>query len=95
MTVPRFLLALIMLYVLVFQFNVSEIGSFFSSQYGGAPWSWDKFVDLRQARLAGRLHRDLRRPRLQHARDARQPARHAQRAICRDGARQGPERKRR
>ena len=25
---------------------MQEIGSFFSSRYGGAPWSWDKFVDL-------------------------------------------------
>jgi peptide/nickel transport system permease protein len=25
---------------------VQEIGSFFSARYGGAPWSWDKFVDL-------------------------------------------------
>jgi peptide/nickel transport system permease protein len=46
MTVPRFLMALIMVYVLVFHFNVSEIGSFFSPRYGGAPWSWGKFVDL-------------------------------------------------
>jgi peptide/nickel transport system permease protein len=46
MTVPRFLMALIMVYILVFHFNVSEIGNFFSSRYGGAPWSWDKFVDL-------------------------------------------------
>ncbi len=46
MTVPRFLMALIMVYLLVFQFNMSEIGNFFSSRYGGAPWSWDKFVDL-------------------------------------------------
>ena len=46
MTVPRFLMALIIVYLLVFQFNVSEIGSFFSPQYGGAPWSWGKFVDL-------------------------------------------------
>ena len=30
MTVPRFLMALIIVYLLVFQFNVSEIGSFFS-----------------------------------------------------------------
>ncbi|TIW92470.1 MAG: ABC transporter permease, partial [Mesorhizobium sp.] len=35
MTVPRFLMALIIVYLLVFQFNVSEIGSFFSPQYGG------------------------------------------------------------
>ena len=46
MTVPRFLLALIIIYILAFRMNVQEIGSFFSSRYGGAPWSWDKFVDL-------------------------------------------------
>ncbi|TIW50337.1 MAG: ABC transporter permease subunit, partial [Mesorhizobium sp.] len=46
MTVPRFLMALIIVYLLVFQLNVSEIGSFFSPEYGGAPWSWAKFVDL-------------------------------------------------
>ena len=46
MTVPRFLMALIIVYLMVFHFNVSEIGSFFSPQYGGAPWSWGKFVDL-------------------------------------------------
>lgn len=46
MTVPRFLLALIIIYFLAFRLNVQEIGSFFSSKYGGAPWSWDKFVDL-------------------------------------------------
>jgi peptide/nickel transport system permease protein len=46
MTVPRFLLALIIIYILAFKLNVQELGSFFSSRYGGAPWSWDKFVDL-------------------------------------------------
>jgi peptide/nickel transport system permease protein len=46
MTIPRFLMALIIIYVLAFKLNVQEIGSFFSAQYGGAPWSWDKFVDL-------------------------------------------------
>lgn len=46
MTVPRFLLALIIIYILAFRLNVQEIGSFFSSRYGGTPWSWDKFVDL-------------------------------------------------
>ena len=46
MTIPRFLLAIIIIYVLAFQLNVQEIGSFFSAKYGGAPWSWDKFVDL-------------------------------------------------
>jgi peptide/nickel transport system permease protein len=46
MTIPRFLLALIIIYILAFKLNVQEIGSFFSAKYGGAPWSWDKFVDL-------------------------------------------------
>ena len=46
MTVPRFLLALIIIYILAFRLNVQEIGSFFSSRYGGAPWSWEKFMDL-------------------------------------------------
>ncbi|WP_332303058.1 ABC transporter permease [Rhizobium sp. GR12] len=46
MTIPRFLMALILVYLMVFHFDVSEIGSFFSPQYGGAPWSWAKFVDL-------------------------------------------------
>ncbi|MEO6014768.1 MAG: ABC transporter permease [Devosia sp.] len=46
MTVPRFLLALIIIYILAFKMNVTDIGSFFSTKYGGAPWSWDKFVDL-------------------------------------------------
>ena len=35
MTIPRFLLALMILYVLAFKLNVQEIGSFYSSQYGG------------------------------------------------------------
>ncbi|MBU2531829.1 MAG: ABC transporter permease [Alphaproteobacteria bacterium] len=48
MTIPRFLLAIIIIYVLAFQLNVQEIGSFFSARYGGAPWSWAKFVDLVQ-----------------------------------------------
>ena len=46
MTIPRFLLALIIIYILAFRLNVQEIGSFFSTKYGGAPWSLDKFVDL-------------------------------------------------
>lgn len=48
MTVPRFLMALIIIYVLVFKLNVQEIGSFFSAKYGGAPWSFAKFWDLIQ-----------------------------------------------
>jgi len=48
MTVPRFLMALVIVYILVFHFDVSEINSFFSPRYGGAPWSWGKFVNLVQ-----------------------------------------------
>lgn len=48
MTIPRFLMALIILYVLAFKLNVQELGSFYSSKYGGAPWSWGKFVNLLQ-----------------------------------------------
>lgn len=46
MTVPRFLLAIIIMYILVFRLGVQEIGSFNAVKYGGQPWSWDKFVDL-------------------------------------------------
>ena len=48
MTIPRFLLALIILYLIVFKLNVQEIGAFFSPKYSMAPWSWDKFVNLVQ-----------------------------------------------
>ncbi|HWJ72968.1 MAG TPA: ABC transporter permease [Kaistia sp.] len=45
-TIPRFLIAIVLVYFMAFRFNVQEIGSFFSPQFGGAPWSWAKFVDL-------------------------------------------------
>lgn len=48
MTVPRFLLALVILYILAFRLNAQNFGTFFSPQYSGAPWSWEKFVDLVQ-----------------------------------------------
>jgi len=48
MTVPRFLLALIIIYFLAFRLNVQEIGSFNSSYWGGQPWGWGRFVDLVQ-----------------------------------------------
>jgi peptide/nickel transport system permease protein len=46
MTVPRFLLAIIILYFLAFRLNSQNFGTFFSVQFSGAPWSWAKFVDL-------------------------------------------------
>ncbi|MCF1480788.1 ABC transporter permease [Agrobacterium vitis] len=48
MTVPRFLMALIIVYIMVFHFNATEINSFNSAKYGGAPWSFAKFLDLLQ-----------------------------------------------
>ena len=94
MTVPRFLMALIILYILAFKLNVQEIGSFFSPKYGGAPWSWDKFVDLVKHVWPVVAIATLRRARLQHAGHARQPARHAERPVRRDRPRQGADRAR-
>ncbi len=48
MTVPRFLLAIIILYFLAFRLNAQNFGTFFSPQFSAAPWSWAKFVDLVQ-----------------------------------------------
>ncbi|NCO87174.1 MAG: ABC transporter permease [Rhodobacterales bacterium] len=50
MTIPRFLLALIILYVLAFKLNVQELGSFYSSRYGGQPY-WLGFLDFNWAKL--------------------------------------------
>lgn len=47
-TVPRFLIALILIYLLAFHWDVREIGSFFSPRYSAAPWSIEKFLDLVQ-----------------------------------------------
>jgi len=55
MTIPRFLFALIILYVLAYKLNVQEIGSFYSSKFGGQPmwlgwfqFNWAKFWNLIQ-----------------------------------------------
>jgi peptide/nickel transport system permease protein len=45
-SVPRFALALIILYLLVFQFGRPSISGFFSPEYVIAPWSWGRVVDL-------------------------------------------------
>src|SRR5258708_11971175 len=45
-SVPRFSLAIIILFLLVFTFNQGSIASFFSNQYVFAPWSFDRVVDL-------------------------------------------------
>jgi peptide/nickel transport system permease protein len=50
MTVPRFLLALILLYILAFKLNVQELGSFYSTRYGGQPY-WEGFLDFNWGKL--------------------------------------------
>ncbi len=47
-SVPRFSIALVILYVLVFDFKQPSIVSFFSPQYVMAPWSWGRVVDMFQ-----------------------------------------------
>jgi peptide/nickel transport system permease protein len=47
-SVPRFWIALVIVYILVFTFNQHHITSFFSPEYVVAPWSWAKFVNLIQ-----------------------------------------------
>lgn len=54
MTVPRFLLALIILYILAYKLNVQEIGSFYSSKFGGQPY-WLGFLDFNWAKLGNLL----------------------------------------
>ncbi len=43
---PRFALALILAYLLVFQFGQTHVSSFFSPQYALEPWSWEKLWDF-------------------------------------------------
>ncbi len=50
MTVPRFLMALIILYLLAYKFNVQEIGSFYSSKFGGQVF-WLGWFDFNWAKL--------------------------------------------
>ncbi len=50
MTIPRFLLALIILYVLAYKLNVQEIGSFYSSKFGGQAY-WLGLLDFNWAKL--------------------------------------------
>ena len=50
MTIPRFLLALVILYLLAYKLNVQEIGSFYSSRYGGQPY-WQGFLDFNWGKL--------------------------------------------
>ena len=51
MTVPRFLLALIILYVLAFKLNVQELGSFYSTRYGGESYFPDGIFSFNFAKF--------------------------------------------
>jgi peptide/nickel transport system permease protein len=50
MTVPRFLMALVILYLLAYKFDVQEIGSFYSSKFGGQVF-WLGWFDFNWAKL--------------------------------------------
>ncbi len=45
-SVPRFSIALIIMYLLVFVFDQKHVSSLYSPEYVIAAWSWGKFVDL-------------------------------------------------
>jgi len=45
-SVPRFWIALVIIYLLVFTFNQQHVSSFNSPQYVLAPWSWPKLMDF-------------------------------------------------
>jgi len=45
-SIPRFFIALVILYVLVFTFRQHHLTSFFSPEFAVAPWSFDKVLDL-------------------------------------------------
>jgi len=45
-SVPRFSLAIIILYLMVFTFKLPSIVSFFSPEYVVAPWTWGRVVDM-------------------------------------------------
>jgi peptide/nickel transport system permease protein len=47
-SVPRFFIALVIMYMLVFVFKQHHVTSFYSPEYAVAPWSWAKLVDLAQ-----------------------------------------------
>lgn len=45
-SVPRFSIAIILLYILVIKFDQPSIASFFSPKYVTAPWTWDRVMDM-------------------------------------------------
>ena len=45
-SMPRFSIAIIIMYVMVIVFKQPSLANFFSPEYVFAPWSWDKVVDM-------------------------------------------------
>jgi len=45
LSIPEFFLALVLMYT-VLRLGGTAVGGLFSPQFIGAPWSWEKFVDL-------------------------------------------------
>ncbi len=45
-SLPRFWIALVIIYTLVFTFGQKHVSSFFSPEYVLAPWSWGKLLDF-------------------------------------------------
>jgi peptide/nickel transport system permease protein len=45
-SIPRFFMALVVMYLLVFTFKQQHVTSFFAPEFAVAPWSWAKVVDL-------------------------------------------------
>lgn len=45
-SIPRFFIALVIMYTLVFVFGQHHVTSFYSPEFAVAPWSWGKFLDL-------------------------------------------------
>lgn len=45
-SIPRFFMALVLMYAMVIEWNYPYIGRYTSPQYAFAPMSWDKFVDV-------------------------------------------------
>lgn len=48
LSIPNFLLALVLMFVAYFVFGIPSLGGLFSNKYLDAPWSLGKFVDLLQ-----------------------------------------------
>lgn len=45
-SIPRFSIAIIIMYLVVIVFKGPSLSSFFSPEYVIAPWSWDRIVDM-------------------------------------------------